>query len=763
MLNQRLYYQFKPFLPWRVRMAMRRIVAGPLRRKSRGDWPIDESAARQPEGWPGWPDGQKFALVLTHDVEGPEGLEKVQQLAELEMSLGFRSSFNLIPEGPYTVPPGLRAWLTERGFEVGVHDLHHDGKLFLSREGFARQAGRINWYLREWGAAGFRSGFMLRNLDWIHDLDVRYDLSTFDTDPFEFQPDGTGTIFPYWVPAPEARPNEVGRVIPNASSDQAGRVIPNASFSEVGRDIPNAPSDSGTTNTPFPLPPPGRGVSSAPVAKEGYLELPYTLPQDSTLFLLFREKSPEIWLRKLDWVADHGGMALVNVHPDYIRFDGEKASARTYPVDMYRRFLEHVRTAHVGEYWHSTARELAAFALTLRPRLRPKPRRICMVTYSHYLSDARVRRYAETLAERGDHVDVVALRSSPNGQIEERVSNVNLHFLQSRLSKNEQSRMSFLMPVLRFLASSSIWIARQHSRHRYDLLHIHNVPDFLVFAAWYPKLTGARVILDIHDIVPEFYASKFKTGDGSKVVSVLKWIERRSARFADHVIISNHLWYEKYVVRTGTQGRCTVFINNVDSRIFRRQPRTRDDDRIIIIFPGGLQWHQGLDIALQAFKRVRQELPNAEFHIYGDGNMKPDLVALADELGLDGSVRFFDPVRVSIIAGIMANADLGVVPKRADSFGNEAYSTKIMEFMSLGVPAVVSSTRIDRYYFDDSVVRFFDSGNSEALAEGMLEILRDPERRRQMVTNALAYAERNSWETRKGDYLQLIDSLCEKG
>ncbi len=371
-----------------------------------------------------------------------------------------------------------------------------------------------------------------------------------------------------------------------------------------------------------------------------------------------------------------------------------------------------------------------------------------------------MRRYAEALGERGDDVDVVALRRSVDIPVEERVGHVNLVRLQLRLSKQEKRRLSFLLPVLRFLVSSSFWIARQHLRRRYDLLHIHNVPDFLVYAAWYPKLTGARVIMDIHDIVPEFYGSKFKASDQSRTVAMLKWLERRSARFADHVIISNHLWYEKYVARTRTEGRCTVFINNVDSRIFRRVPRTRNDGRVIIIFPGGLQWHQGLDIALNAFKKVRQEIPTAEFHIYGDGNMKPALVALADELGLDGSVRFFDPVRVSEIASIMANADVGVVPKRADSFGNEAYSTKIMEFMSVGVPAVVSSTKIDRYYFDDSVVRFFESGNVDALAGGVLEVLRDPARRQKMVDNALVYAAQNSWETRKRDYLNLVDSLC---
>ena len=163
---------------------------------------------RPPEGWPGWPDGKKFAVVLTHDVEENSGLQKCRHLMELEMELGFRSSYNFIPEGGYHVPVLLREKLEEGGFEVGVHDLEHDGRLFRSLPKFKERAIRINRYLRDWNAVGFRGGFMLRNLDWLHELEIEYDLSTFDTDPFEPQPEGHHTIFPFWVPRPPARRSE---------------------------------------------------------------------------------------------------------------------------------------------------------------------------------------------------------------------------------------------------------------------------------------------------------------------------------------------------------------------------------------------------------------------------------------------------------------------------------------------------------------------------------------------------------------------------
>lgn len=311
MLRNRLYYALKPLVPWSVRMAARRLLARRRLSQVSGVWPILPGSEKKPAGWPGWPEGRQFAFVLTHDVEGIAGLGKVRLLAELEMSLGFRSSFNFVPEGDYQVPGELLDWLNANGFEVGVHDLRHDGKLYRNRHQFSLAAARINRYLKNWGAVGFRSGFMLNQLDWLHELDLHYDASTFDTDPFEPQPQGQNTIFPFWVSNP--RPH----------------------------------SQLATGNSELSSP--------------GYLELPYTLAQDSTLFLLLREPTPAIWLQKLDWVAGHGGMALVNVHPDYLRFPGEAISPRTFPVEHYVALLQRVREHHAGCFWRALPREVAGF------------------------------------------------------------------------------------------------------------------------------------------------------------------------------------------------------------------------------------------------------------------------------------------------------------------------------------------------------------------------------------------------------------------
>jgi hypothetical protein len=291
------YYLLKPAIPWRVRLALRRVHATRLKRRFSTSWPIDSAAGRPPEGWPGWPDGKQFAFVLTHDVEGRRGLERCCRLARLEIDLGLRSSFNFVPEGQYTMPKTVLRFLRRHGFEVGVHDLRHDGRLYRSRTRFSAAAQQINRYLREWSAVGFRSGFMFHDLRWLQDLDILYDTSTFDTDPFEPQPDGVQTIFPFWVPRPD-----------------------------------------GT----------------------GYVELPCTLPQDSTLFLVFQETSIDVWKRKLDWLAARGGLALLNVHPDYVNFDGRRTSSE-YGVEFYTSFLDYVCERYGSQAWFALPRAVATY------------------------------------------------------------------------------------------------------------------------------------------------------------------------------------------------------------------------------------------------------------------------------------------------------------------------------------------------------------------------------------------------------------------
>lgn len=385
--------------------------------------------------------------------------------------------------------------------------------------------------------------------------------------------------------------------------------------------------------------------------------------------------------------------------------------------------------------------------------------RVCMLAYAFYEIDTRIMQYAKALVERGDSVDVLALRRDGSPEFEV-IEGVHVYRIQLR-KVNERGRLAYLRRLLRFLLVASWVLTKRHLSQPYHVIHVHSVPDFLVFAAGVPKLCGARVILDIHDILPEFYASKFGVAHGSRTFQLLVMMEKLSIAFSDHVIIANHLWKDRLVSRSVRPEKCTAIINYPDPEIFCRRAKQPSNGKFVLLYPGTLNRHQGVDVAVLAFARVADRMPGAEFHIYGEGPDKPALMEMAHTLNLSGRIVFHNFLPTSEIAMIMAHADLAVVPKRAsNAFGNEAASTKIMEFMSVGVPLIVSRTRIDTYYHDDTMVRFFESENEAALGQAMLLLWSRPDLRGQLAANATRYVERNTWRVKKQEYLGIVDQLA---
>ena len=387
-----------------------------------------------------------------------------------------------------------------------------------------------------------------------------------------------------------------------------------------------------------------------------------------------------------------------------------------------------------------------------------RPLRACMLAYTFYENDGRVIRYAEALAEQGAYVEVIALRRE-HQRAEEVVNGVRVLRIQRR-EKNERGKYSYLSRIVKFFLLSMREVTRRHLRQPYDLVHVHSVPDFEIFAALIPKLKQAKLILDIHDIVPEFYSAKFNVSQDSLVFKALKAIEKMSSAFADHVIISNDLWLETLTSRSVDRDKCSSLINYPDLSVFRPGLRTRSNDgRFIMLYPGTLNWHQGLDIAVKAVALAKEHLPGTEFHIYGEGSSEAEIRRLVEDLRLSNQVFIKPPLAHRDIVPIMANADLGTVPKRNDSFGGEAFSTKILEFMALGIPVVVADTRIDKRYFDESIVRFFKAGDEKDLAMAMVESYKDRDGSAQRAARGLKYVQENSWEKMRSAYLSIVEKL----
>lgn len=290
------YYKYKKIIPRSTQLLARKMRAEYITSKNKASWPCSDFSPLNLHG-PIWGNGKKFCFVLTHDVDTGKGLGRCRDVMHIEKKLGFRSSFSIVPER-YAIDDEILKEIKDNGFELCVHGVTHDGCLFLNKKVFDKRKNKINEYLNKWGAVGFRSPAMHHNLLWISELNIEYDMSTYDFDPFEPQGGGVGVIYPF--------------------------------------------------------------IIQHPAIKRKIVEIPYTLPQDHTLFIILKKKGIDEWIHKLDYIAAQGGVALVITHPDYMNF-GSKIQSDEYSSKMYIEFLHFVKERYEGMYWNALPHELAMY------------------------------------------------------------------------------------------------------------------------------------------------------------------------------------------------------------------------------------------------------------------------------------------------------------------------------------------------------------------------------------------------------------------
>jgi glycosyltransferase involved in cell wall biosynthesis len=386
--------------------------------------------------------------------------------------------------------------------------------------------------------------------------------------------------------------------------------------------------------------------------------------------------------------------------------------------------------------------------------------RVCLVARRFYESNTHMQQFARALANRGDTVDVLAVRR-PGLPAYENCDGVNVYRIQFRLA-NEGSHLFYLFKVCQFVLKAMFRVGACHFRTPYDVVHVQSVPDVLVFSAIIPKLFHTPVILDLRDLVPELTVSKFDVHENSLIAKSFRFIEKCSATFANHVIVANPIWYERVVKRSADRSKCTMIWYSPDPSVFRHRAAAPNGRRFVMMYPGTLSWHQGVDIAVRALPKIKAAIPEAELHIYAEGSARESLAELAQRLNLGASVRFFDFIPTEALVDRMAQCDLALVPKRAsDRFGNEAASTKIPEFMAVGVPVVASRTEIERRFFNESELCYFRSEDEDDLVRAVLSVHDDAALRERYSNNA-ARKIRDSGDESRQQYLRLVDTLVER-
>jgi glycosyltransferase involved in cell wall biosynthesis len=398
----------------------------------------------------------------------------------------------------------------------------------------------------------------------------------------------------------------------------------------------------------------------------------------------------------------------------------------------------------------------------------PTSKRHCMIVFALYpLGETRVQREAEALVRQGYEVDVICVRL-PGDRAVDNYKGVRIFREQFKFPISPAKRGGLgekLLFYIRFFISAAIRLTQLHLQKRYDTIQVHNLPDFLVFCALIPKLLGTPILLDLHDLMPEFYTGQF--GQGSPLISrLIRLQEQLSCRFADHVITVSEHWRRALIGRGVPADKCSVVMNVADESIFRpsnngNHNHRHSGDEFRLIYHGAMLRRYGLDLAVQAIDHLRHEIPGIHLFLVGEGEFLPTLKDLVEQLQLQEYVTI-EPARlVEELQEILLSCDLGVVPYLNDVFTDGLLPTKLMEYAALELPAVAARTTTIWSYFNDSNVEFFEPGDLDDLTRCIKNLYLNPDRLAVLAHRSGNFNKRYCWSMISEMYVSLVKQLIE--
>jgi glycosyltransferase involved in cell wall biosynthesis len=387
----------------------------------------------------------------------------------------------------------------------------------------------------------------------------------------------------------------------------------------------------------------------------------------------------------------------------------------------------------------------------------------CMIVHAYYpLGETRVEREALALVDAGYHVDVICLRDKAEETFET-IEGVDIFRLPvSRRKKGGLFGQFF--EYLNFFFLVFLKLLPLFRRRKYGTIQVHNLPDFLIFSAIIPKLLGSRLILDLHDLMPEFFAYKTKKPMSSFLVRMVVFQEQISCRFADHIITVTDVWRERLISRGVQADKVSVVMNVADDRIFQPSDDLFNPQRpgngFRLIYHGAFKKHYGMEDLINAIRVAREAIPDIHLTLQGVGDFYPQMVQLVNEMGLDEQVQINHySIHAQELPSLIMQSDVGVVPNHNDVFTGDLLPTKMLEYVALNTPVLASRTRVISKYFDDDMVQFFLPGDPKSLAENIVYLYHQKDRLCEKILNAKKFIEDYSWQSISRDYVKLVGNL----
>lgn len=392
--------------------------------------------------------------------------------------------------------------------------------------------------------------------------------------------------------------------------------------------------------------------------------------------------------------------------------------------------------------------------------------RVGMAVFSYYPADPRVRREAEVLARAGYEVDVICLGKAGEPS-SERFGSITAYRVMRGTEKKEN--------LIKYFALSTVFAALAFSkllalslRHRYHLIQVHNMPDHLVFVGMLHKLAGIPVMIDLHDLTVELFESKTEDSVLRRLLPMVRFVERLSCDFADGVLTTSPGFRQKLLERGVAPDKVTLVFNSADSNLFKVPPRRQwkaIKDGPALLYHGTVARRFGLHVSIEAVALLKKRLPATRLSIYGkyDPTYRDELKELVQKLGLEESVEIGGYLPMEKISDAIGSSDIGVVSYLNDPFMNLALSTKIFEYVCMGMPVVAARLDSIKSVFDEESIKYFNPGDPADLADRIEEFCRDPEARKRFSERAAAAYEVVSWPVMSERYLNTVnDLICEE-
>jgi glycosyltransferase involved in cell wall biosynthesis len=389
--------------------------------------------------------------------------------------------------------------------------------------------------------------------------------------------------------------------------------------------------------------------------------------------------------------------------------------------------------------------------------------RIAIVVHASLPDDPRIRRQAEALRDAGHEVDLFGLRDP--GQPEVETWN-GIRIVRLPVRRRFAGFAGHLAEYLAFAALVSVRLAVEHRHRHYRLVQVATLPDFLTFATLPVHLTGVPVLLDLHEDMPEFFRDRFASAGLRPLFPLVSGAARASAKLADAVITVHEPLRELAVARGIPADRISVVMNSADERLFDlgAHPRRpwRDDGTLRLVHHSNLQRIYGLDVAVEAMARLDPGL-DAHLDVYGDGPFRPEVEAAIARHDVTQRVTLHGRVPLETLPGVLAAADLAVVPTRPEPYLAYSLSTKLLEAVAMRLPVIASDLHTTRLHFDDAAIRFVPGGDPAALATAIAELADDPAAADRQAEAAARQAEPYAWAIQRRHYLAVVDGLLGRG